>query len=176
MDGDLFLTLLKQEQDVDTTIWENDLIIGDPEAPILITVACNPYCNPCAKAHKKLDEILNKYPNIIKVQIRFICNDKALNDKRTIAVKSILQVVEVHDNKKEILNDWFELMNLELWQIKWHSDKVIELNSKIESHSNWISKSNIKFTPTVFMNGRKIPDRYNIDDIDQIVPFITKIY
>lgn len=49
LDAGLFLAQWQQEQKIDTTEWENDLIIGNPQAPVKIIVACNPYCGPCAK-------------------------------------------------------------------------------------------------------------------------------
>lgn len=51
MDVGIFMALWQEEQTVDTTIWKNDLLLGNSQVPIMITVVCNPYCRPCAKAH-----------------------------------------------------------------------------------------------------------------------------
>ena len=50
LDAGLFLTQWQQEQEVDTTEWENDLIIGNPQAPLKITVACNPLLRTLRKS------------------------------------------------------------------------------------------------------------------------------
>ena len=90
-DAGLFITQWKNEPACDTTIWQNDLVLGDPAAPLLITIACNPYCGPCAKAHMQLDDLLHRFADKVKVQIRLLCNAEVETDMRTIAVKASLQ-------------------------------------------------------------------------------------
>lgn len=97
----------------------NDLIIGNPKAPIRITVACNPYCGPCAKTHKELDKLFDNYPSKISIQLRLLCNPKNIEDKRTIAVTAILQQAPILKNNNELqhmLSDWFKHMDLAVWQ------------------------------------------------------------
>ena len=73
-DAAIFITQWQQQQKIGTTIWENDLLLGNANAPVLITVACNPYCGPCAKAHEQLDEMLHRFAGKVKVQGRLLCN------------------------------------------------------------------------------------------------------
>ena len=87
----MFKNQWEKEQQVDTTIWENDLVIGNPNAPVMITVACNPYCGPCASAHKQLDQMLDKHKGKLALQVRLLCNTTNTEDKRTIAVTALLQ-------------------------------------------------------------------------------------
>ncbi len=91
LDANLFIAQWEKEEFVDTTIWENDLIIGNPQAPLKITEACNPYCGPCANAHKVLDEMLDRYRNIVCIQLRFICQANNNEDVRTMVVENILR-------------------------------------------------------------------------------------
>lgn len=177
-DAGLFINQWQQEQKVDTTIWENDLLLGNPAAPILITVACNPYCGPCAKAHIQLDELLYRFPNKVKVIVRLLCNVNEENDKRTIAVKAILQkVATINDNAKlqNILSDWFVWMDYEKWVDKWQPDNNINVNDRLKEHSNWVEHSGVQFTPTFIVNGRKLPGRYNLNDITVLLPQLTEI-
>lgn len=173
LDGDLFMSLLKQEQEVDTTIWENDLIIGDPEAPILITVACNPYCSPCSKMHANINSLLNKHPKKVKIQLRFLCNNINEIDPRTKVVKAILQHAKIdfnRDNIHRILDSWFDLLDYDIWVKKYPSNENVEVNNELEMHFNWIQKSEILYTPTIFINGRKMPGRFKIDDFEILIP------
>jgi protein-disulfide isomerase len=41
-------------------------------------------------------------------------------------------------------------------------------------HFQWINDSQIKYTPTLFINGFKLPSRYQIDDLDKLIPLILE--
>lgn len=137
-DAQIFITQWQQEQPVDTTIWENDLLIGNPDAPLLITVACNPYCGPCAKAHEQLDGMLEKFHGKLAVQIRLLCDPKNEKDKRTIAVEAILRQAAVLSDKQvlqQILTDWFKWMNYEKWSNKWNN-KSTQVDDVMNRHAD----------------------------------------
>ncbi len=176
-DAGLFITQWQQEQQIDTTIWQNDLIIGNNSAPIIITVACNPYCGPCANTHKHLDEMLDRYGDKLKVQIRLLCNAENETDKRTLAVKAILQKAETINSNTELhqmLSDWFEWMDYEKWKAKWQTINSVDVNHKLKLHSKWIKQSNIQFTPTFFINGKKLPGRYSLKDVEILLPQLVE--
>jgi uncharacterized membrane protein len=178
-DATLFTTLLEKEQTVDTTIWENDLILGDINAPIMITVACNPYCGPCARAHKELDDMLDKFAGKIKVQVRFLCDPLNSEDEITKAVKSILSYSESEPNNNVlILKDWFADMSLEKWQLEYpefNSETIhIRVDEKLILHNTWIENSDINFTPTFFVDGKKLPSRYYLKYLRKIIPQLIK--
>ena len=182
-DASLFVNQWQQEKDVDTTIWQNDLLLGNPNAELTITVACNPYCGPCAKAHRELDELLHRFPNNIKVLIRLLANPDNETDKRTIAAKAILQKATTMQNNEalqEMLANWFELMNLEKWIMQYPLQNIAEklgyeLDVRLKQHVEWISQSDIAGTPTFFINGHKLPGRYNIKDIEILIPQLAEI-
>jgi protein-disulfide isomerase/uncharacterized membrane protein len=178
-DAGLFISQWRQEQPVDTTIWENDLVLGNPTAPIIITVACNPYCGPCAKAHVQLDELLHRFTGKVKVQVRLLCNANDDTDKKTIAVKAILQkAVTTDDNVQlqQILTDWFEWMNYEKWTEKWQPDSTVDIKERLKAHSKWVNDSAVQFTPTFFVNGRKLTGRYGLNDITVLLPQLAEIF
>ncbi|MEJ7625414.1 MAG: vitamin K epoxide reductase family protein [Ferruginibacter sp.] len=172
MDGDLFLAQWEREQTVDTSLWENELLIGNPEAPVKLTVTCNPYCGPCATAHKELEKMMHKYKNTFCVQVRFLCVAANEKDKTTIAVKAILQKArEVSkENIAEMLSDWFKYMNYETWILKWKTSNMITVAPDLEKHQDWIKENDIQFTPTFFLNGKKLPSRYSLQDLEELVP------
>ncbi len=172
-DVTIFNALAAQEQEVDTTIWKNDLLLGNPNAPVLITVACNPYCGPCAKAHAQLDELLEQYPNEVAVQVKLLCNPSNADDKRTIATTAILQKASTIKDRKELqvmLTDWFYFMDLEKWQRVWKIDANIDVNENLEACYDWKKAAEIKFTPSFFINGKALSTKYNIEDLQKIIP------
>jgi uncharacterized membrane protein len=172
-DASLFMAQWEKEPACDNIIWKNDLLIGNAGAPIRITVACNPYCGPCASAHKKLDELIEKHPQKISVQVRLLCNPENAEDKRTIAVKAILQQAFILKNSNELqmmLSDWFEWMDYEKWSGKWKTNGDIDVINTLAKHRDWNNETGITHTPTFFVNGRKLPGRYDIKDIEKMIP------
>jgi uncharacterized membrane protein/glutaredoxin len=175
-DGNLFKVLWQQEAAVDNTIWGNDLILGNPDAPLRITVACNPYCGPCADAHSKLNTLLEKYGNAVCVQLRFLCNTQNMQNERTVAVQAILQKTTVL-SKSELpllFTDWFETMDYTKWISKWAPDTQIDVTSHLHKHEIWVNQSNIAYTPTIFINGKKIPGKYNLDELEALIPTLKE--
>lgn len=171
-DDSLFITQWEKEPTCDNSMWENDLFIGNANAPIRITVACNPYCGPCARAHDKLDKLVEKHPSKIAVQIRMLCNHEDANDKRTIAVKAILKqshVLKNNEELKQMLSNWFDWMNYEKWTAKWSTNNDFSEADMLLRHDIWNKENGITHTPTFFVNGRKLPGRYDILDIDKMV-------
>ena len=178
LDADLFVSEWEKEPETDTVIWENDLLLGSPFAPLLITVACNPYCTPCSRAHVKLDNLLHRFPDKIRLLVRLSCAPQDVTDQKTIAVKAILQLASTLQNKKELqqlLTDWFEKMNYQQWEEKWQPDKNIRVQERIEQHYDWMEQNRIAFTPTFFINGKKLPGRYSIDDLEQLIPQLAEL-
>ena len=90
-DPQIFNALLQNEPGIDCTPWPGELQLGNAHAALQITVACNTYCGPCANAHKKLDKILEAYPDEVGISLRFICIPQDLDNNHTIAVNAILQ-------------------------------------------------------------------------------------
>jgi uncharacterized membrane protein len=172
-DANLFMAQWEKEDTCDNTIWENDLLIGNAEPPIRITIACNPYCSPCASAHKKLDELIEKHSKKISLQVRLLCNLENGADDRTIAVKAILQQAQVLKTNAELqamLTDWFEWMNYEKWNTKWKTSDDIDVTNILVKHKDWNNETGITHTPTFFINGRKLPGRYDIKEIENMIP------
>ena len=172
-DIDLFQAQLLSQPQINSYEWESDFIIGKSEAPVLITVTCNPYCVPCAEAHKKLHYLLEKFEGKLKLKLRFVFDIKNENDKRFIAIKSILQRAHEASNNEEIkvmLLDWFELMDIDKWNKKWPSNLNTDVKELMQLHSKWVENNNITFTPTIFLNKNKFPTKYNLNDLEIILP------
>ncbi|HEY4109129.1 thioredoxin domain-containing protein [Puia sp.] len=182
LDGGLFIDQWKQGRTIDASIWQNDLLLGDAEAPLQITVACNPYCGPCAREHARLDELLHNYKGKIKVQMRLLCNEDQESDKRTIATKAILERATAAKDSRQLqdmLTDWFTWMNYDKWSRKWQPQSAngqgTAATERMRQHMQWIKQSEIVATPTFFLNGRKMPGRYSLADIGILIPQLIEL-
>ncbi len=173
LDPVLFAGEWAKEQPVDTTVWPQDLLMGEADSPLRITAACSPYCNPCAITHRQLDQLLHRFSGILQVQVRLLSVPDDEANKYTVAVKSILRAARKANTEKDVhqmLSDWFEWMNDDTWQEKWKTDAGMDVHEALLRHQQWIAQHNIEYTPTLFINGRKIPGRYNLDDLAQLLP------
>lgn len=179
LDGSLFLKQWKEEEEVYIDPKNYSTILGNQIAPVQITVACNPYCNPCAKTHKLLDLLLKEFPDKVGLQLVFLCNNEAKNDPRTLAVKAILQKSRVtHDNLElqKLINEWFEWMDLNKWKTRWQPDESIDVEEEMKKHFQWLNIAQVQFTPTLFLNKRRIPSRYSIDDTKALMPQLIHLF
>jgi len=171
---DIFLALLLKQRRVDTSAWERELQIGNPSGDVQITVACNPYCGPCAKAHQVLNNLV-EVDKELGLTVRFTIYSSIKEDKKTKAVEFIYQLIETRraisteneliQYQKKLLNDGFEWMDFEKFKSKYSILRNFDVNDSLKKHETWGRETNIKFTPTIFLNGYELPKVYNIEDL-----------
>jgi len=154
---------------VDTTPFEDDLQLGNPDAPLQILVACNPYCGPCAKAHKVLHELVQR--NDIGLTVRFVIKTGNKEDKKLQAVEYILQLCKGSSNeyKRKVLYDWYEWMDMEKFKNSYHLNKDQDVKESLEFLEKWSGESKIQFTPTIFINDFEMPKQYKVDDLSGLI-------
>lgn len=178
-DPSIFNALLQNEPGTDCTPWQGELQLGNANAPLQIMVACNTYCGPCAKAHKKLDKILEDYPDDVSICVRFICVPQNKDDMHTMAVTAILQKANETDNKEKLqqmLADWFNWMDIEKWKAQWQPTDNFNVTRLLVEHHEWMKDAATEGTPTLFINGKKLPNRYSIDDLKVMIPGLAEIF
>jgi thiol-disulfide isomerase/thioredoxin/uncharacterized membrane protein len=145
------------------------IFFGRVDAAVQITIACNPYCLPCAKAHEAVEKLYEKYPNDFSVAVRFTLNNNNDADKKVIAVKEILKASKDIGAYRAI-KDWYSVINMEKFR-ELHCVNDIDVTSDIEKHILWSKNVDIKGTPTIFINGRQLPDIYSWKELVEILDF-----
>ncbi|MEN9449173.1 MAG: hypothetical protein RJA25_2463 [Bacteroidota bacterium] len=172
-------SLFKIQRKIDIEVWEDDLVIGNLNAPVQVMVACNPFCGPCAAAHKLLHNILETHTTNIALTIRFAIKYNEKSNKRNIAVEKILKaakayyITDMHNNPVDV---WFNLMNLDEFDNIYKTSNIDNVDKILEKHSIWSEESRIDFTPTIFINGYQLPSQYNFNDLPIIMPQIIEIF
>ncbi|NKI27658.1 hypothetical protein HCG49_13900 [Arenibacter sp. 6A1] len=120
---------------------------------------CNPYCDPCAKAHPILEELLNKG----KINLQILFTARADNkDLMARPVRHFLAIDEMGDKKRTqlILDEWYrvENKNYKVFAHKYPKNGELEQqNKKIAAMRQWCDDENITHTPTIFINGYELP-------------------
>ncbi len=153
------------QQDAAPDGWQQlGIQLGNPNAPYTLLKVCNPYCGPCARAHARLEELLHQCNN---VQVRVIFTSAASEtDRGAPVVRHLLALYEQKTNRpmNDVLDDWYlaEKKEYTVFAGKYPlNGELKQQNEKIEQMHNWCKKAGIRYTPTLFINGRLLPEDYD---------------
>lgn len=168
---DIFNNLLLQQTTAPDGWQSMGINIGNPNASTTILKVCNPYCGPCAKAHSVLEEIV-KSNSDIKVKIIFTADNNE-NDKANKPVKHLLAIAARGNSEytANALDDWYlaDKKDYEVFAAKYPMNgKLKEQEEKIELMHKWCKDAEITGTPTFFINGKRLPETYNIKELKNI--------
>lgn len=164
---------LLQQQAIAPRGYENiGITVGNPDAENTIIKVCNPYCGPCAKAHPVLDKIIHNNRNVKLKLIFTVSNDK--DDKRGIAARHLLAIYQKQNalQTQKALDDWYlaDKKDYEAFAYKYPMNGEIKQQEKqIEEMSKWCKEAEISFTPTIFINGHRLPEKYKIEELQYIL-------
>ncbi|HVW95423.1 MAG TPA: vitamin K epoxide reductase family protein [Mucilaginibacter sp.] len=146
---------------------EWSIVLGNVEANSIITMVSNPYCQPCAKMHKALHELLQLNGN---VQARIIFTaDNTDADRKTAVARHMMALNELPDKTIVIkaLNDWYEQKQKDY--AAWAKVYPVQLREanfyKLEKQHDWCKMAEITATPTMLLNGHRLPDLYQLPDL-----------
>lgn len=163
---EIFKFLIKQTGYVEFHENKTSLLIGNPDAQVTITAFLSLYCNPCANAFKKLKVLLDNCPDVKINAIFSVYNDE--ESLKLIDYLYYLYKQEGSDVTTEFLYKWYST-DKKLRKPLYEKDLPDEF--KI---SNEVGKKNKKFfekykvtgTPTVYVQGYKLPVQYDYNDIE----------
>jgi uncharacterized membrane protein len=169
---DVFNGLLQQQARA-ADGWEHlGIEIGNPAAANTIIKVCSPYCQPCAQAHPILEDIIDHNKDIrLKIIFR---TKKKQEDIELQVIKSLLAVAAGGDTAqtRQSLDDWYlpkEKDNLK-FAAKYPFNGVLDYqNDKVSAMREWCEASEITYTPTIFVNGYRLPENYNLMDLKNIL-------
>jgi uncharacterized membrane protein len=142
---------------------------GAIDAPIQITIACNPYCAPCANAHHAIDNLLVKYPDQLRITIRFSIRSLNMDTKHNKAINHILKTIMKNPARaEEILKSWYQNKNLERFKNLYPLNGIEYDTSEIFlKMDEWTKNQRIDITPTIFINGKRLYDLYKWMDVTE---------
>ncbi|MGN6299168.1 MAG: vitamin K epoxide reductase family protein [Ginsengibacter sp.] len=167
-----FNHLLQQQASAPDGYQNLGIEIGNPDAENTIIKVCNPYCSPCAKAHPVLHKIVHNNKNVKLKLIFTASNDKG--DKRGIAARHLLAINEKQNALKtqQALDDWYlaPKKDYNVFAAKYPlNGEIAKQEKQIEEMNKWCKEAEIFFTPTIFINGHRLPEKYNIEELIYIL-------
>lgn len=170
----VFLSQLEQEPHYEVSVESSQIILGSPLAKIHITVLTNPHCNPCAKMHKLIGGLLKEMGDKVCVQYLFCSFNKELEMSARFLIAVYQQ--EKSENVERIYNEWFEGKKYlgETYITKFGYDlNSEEVNYELRKHNEWHHKNKLTATPTVLINGYRLPETYKIEDMKHFGDLIS---
>jgi thiol-disulfide isomerase/thioredoxin len=169
---DIFNGLLTQQARAADNWQQLGIAIGNPNAENTIIKVCNPYCGPCAKAHPKLEEIIKHNKNI-NLRVIFTARNTE-HDRGALVVKHLLAIAGHNAPAKtqQALDDWYlaPKKDYELFSAKYPMNGGLkQQDEKIEAMSAWCTEAEITHTPTIFVNGYRLPENYDVEELRYIL-------
>jgi uncharacterized membrane protein len=167
-----FNSLLQQQATAPDGWQQLGINIGNPNAKNTIIKVCNPYCSPCAKAHPVLEEIV-KHNKDINVKVIFTASSDE-NDRASKPVKHLLAIAAKQNLQitEEALDDWYmaDKKKYEIFAAKYPMNgELNEQTTKLDLMKQWCDAAEIAATPTIFINGKRLPETYSIEQLKNIL-------
>jgi hypothetical protein len=169
---DIFWLLLREKRRIVTTPFDFELQLGNADAALQVLVACNFYCGPCARAHKLLHELIDDVGDQIGLTIRFTVTQNTGDRSAEVLGYMLNYLLEAGGTvgsstrlKREVLANWFEWMDFEKFKNKYPVAGKYDVTEILRVHTQWVKKSDIRFTPTIFVNGYELPSVYQVPDL-----------
>lgn len=169
----VFFGLLSQQTKIENYPYDMGIVLGNPEAKHEIIKVCSPYCDPCARAHPVLEEIIRKNNNV-KLRIIFNTDDNK-QDIKSKTVRHFMALAEIKSSQEmqHALDDWYtsESINKDYEKLtnKYPLNKELTLQgSKLSNMSKWCTEMKIWGTPTFFVNGHEIFEEYSVQDLKEV--------
>lgn len=132
------------------------LVIGDESAERSLVLVSNPYCGPCGKMHQKLERLLE---NDRRWKARIIFSIAGQDEQAVRVVWSFFHAADTGGEAglRRALHDWYGGMK--------RGKEGFDRDRRIESMTDWCRKENIRYTPAVYVDGRRLPEPYDIEDL-----------
>jgi len=169
----LFNTLLQQSETVDTTLINApEIVLGNTNAPLKITIITNPFCGHCKSVHTMVESILRTYHNDLSITIRFNINPNDLEDKGVLVATRLLELFHTESELicLEAIHDIYTNRDAKSWLIKWEKSTYTDIYASIlEAEYNWCLANNINFTPEILINGKSYPKAYERSDLPYFI-------
>jgi Protein-disulfide isomerase len=165
----ILAALLRRQTQYEVSKDTSNILWGNPNANILITILTNPHCEPCAIMHERIKTVLTN--DSICVQYIFLAfpgmQELELSNKFLIAIYQDKDSEE----REKIFDTWFNEGKLKRvdffgkYNMNLEDKKIL---NEYEKHKKWIARTGLNETPTVLINGCVLPNIYKIEDMKYI--------
>ncbi|WP_179376769.1 vitamin K epoxide reductase family protein [Winogradskyella wichelsiae] len=163
----LFSSLLNQTKQITIPNNLDNIILGDSNSNLEISVITNPFCGHCKSVHFLIEDILRKTDNI-KINIIFNVNTNAISSDSAMVSNKLLELYheENLDTLLKAMDDIYENPMAEKWLVKWGKcNNEDHYFTMLKQQKDWSQSNDINFTPELLINGKSYPKEYNREDL-----------
>lgn len=167
---DYFWSLLERQNKVLALDEHASIVIGNLEAEYTITMAANINCGPCAEAHQVLEKWLEEAGRF-KLQIIFLTTNSDEDPRRKVVAHLMALYRENQDIMRQALNDWYNRAdkNYHTWSLKYPVKVTNADIHSVQLQNAWSISSKVEFTPTLFINGSKVPASFRAEELKYFI-------
>ena len=168
--NDYFWGLLERQTKISILNDASSIVIGNVEAEYTITMVANINCGPCAEAHKVLEEWYDDKGSF-KLQIVFVTSSSEKDPRREVAAH-LMALYRVDQNTMRIaLNNWYDRRdkNYDNWSLKYPIEVTSLDFDLVQLQHSWSDNVKVEFTPTLFINGSKVPASFRVDELKYFI-------
>ena len=168
----IFQSLLEKSDSITVPVNDIGIVLGNPNAKNEIIKVCNPYCGPCSTAHPELEHIIRRNSDV-RLRIIFTADGEE-SDIKTPPVIHLLAIAENASPEilQQALDDWYlpDNKDYKLFAQKYPmSGELNQQYKKIKQMDKWCNEMKIRATPTIYINGKELPDSYRIHELKNIL-------
>lgn len=167
---EVFDSLLQQEKryEIEAT---SHIRFGNPDAPYLLTILTNPYCNPCAAMHTRMSGIQQTDCCVEMVFSSFgeeydrVCRLMIAAYQQLGAERAWKLYEEWYAGGKTKQEAFFDGLGLDT-----EADAVL---AEYAQHKAWRDQTGFSATPTLLVNGYRMPATYQMEDFVDLMKYET---
>ncbi|GGI22499.1 vitamin K epoxide reductase family protein [Pedobacter mendelii] len=146
------------------------IVLGNSNGETVITIVSSPTCGPCSKAHEILSQWLEILDDL-KVNILFSAGSHKVEARSKVA-RHLMELGQMGntENLVKVLADWYNGgLNYDQLIKKYPVIINNKIAQAIENQKNWCGVAEIMHTPTILINGYKLPEPYRLEDLKYLV-------
>lgn len=158
----VFHSLLEVEKSYPTE--SSSIIFGDINSSFCITILSNPYCNPCAAMHMRMQKLINETNCQVRYYFTSFKPEWNIINKYMIAAYKQLGA----EKSWQLYTEWYDKGKLEeeLFFDAYHlCIDTEDVNKEFNRHQSWLEATGLNSTPTLLVNGHKLPYGYVLEDM-----------
>ncbi len=165
--ADLFQKALKAQTRYDHPDASAAIILGNPNADKVITIVSDPFCQPCSRAHETLEQWAAQRDDL---QLRVIFLRKKDGHALQEKVVRHLMLLNAQPDKtlvQQALKDWHhqQQKDYDRWAGSYPVNEQVADETVLATQAAWCKHADIRFTPTILIDGYRLPDPYLLQDV-----------
>lgn len=147
------------------------IALGSKTPETVITIISNPFCEPCAVAHRVVEDLLYYNPDL---QFKMVFATSGEKEDPAVKFQQHITNMAYSNQSKEVqksLEDWFNdpKRKYESWSLKHPIVTVSGIDDVAVKQKAWCDMVELVLTPTILVNGYKLPDPYRIEDLKYLI-------